>query len=179
MLCSKLVLFVALLTLYGGDGARKKRKQSSGPKIPPELETECSFWRNETDARELSEYGHELERDGRQDEAVPCYVRAIRLNSESPIGWLDLATAKQYSDPSLAIKLYRHGVSLRPSDHNLHNQLGILLRANGRQEEAMHHFIGAARLKPDDADAFFREPSIDSSFVASGVGYIRQVGPVV
>ena len=44
---------------------------------------------------------------------------------------------------------------LKPADHELYNQMGVLLRTNGRQEEASHHFIRASRLKPNDADAFF------------------------
>lgn len=147
-----------LLAVGAAEAAGRKRRRAEGaPAIPPELDAGCPFWRDEPDARELSEFGHELERDGRQDEAVPCYVKAIRTSPESSLGWLDLAVAKQHTDPSLAIKLYRHGLKLKPTDHELYNQFGVLLRANGRQEEALHHFVAAGRLKPDDADAFFRE----------------------
>ena len=155
------VALAVLLALPGCECAKKKkRKRSSGPpKLPAELETGCTFWRSEADAdaKEVTQFARELERDGRKAEALPCYVMAIRVCPTEPVGYLDLAVAKQYEDPPLAIKLYQHGLRLKPTDHDVYNQYGILLRTNERQNEAMRHFVSAGRINPLDADSFFRE----------------------
>ena len=168
------ITLLALLTLPPAcECAKKKKRRRAGAaptKVPLELESGCPFWRDEADAKELSEYGHELERDGRKAEALPCYVRAMRTSPSEPIGYLDLAVAKQYDDPSFAMKLYRQGVLLKPTYHDVHNQFGILLRTNGRQEEATRQFISASRLRPNDADAFFRELQRPSRPPLSGRG---------
>ena len=104
---------------------------------------------------ELSEFGHELERDGRQPEAVACYALAIRNHPSKAIGWFDLATAWQYNDRANALKYYAHGLRLQPADGFRYSQLGVLLRAAERGEEAVRRFEQAVRLLPDDADAYF------------------------
>ena len=92
--------------------AAKKRKQ---PAVPAELLSGCPFHREQASPDELSEFGHELERDGRKPEAERCYARAIRSSPQAATGWFDLAAAHQYSDQSAAIRYYRHGLKLRPS----------------------------------------------------------------
>ena len=92
--------------------AAKKRKQ---PAVPAELLSGCPFHREQASPDELSEFGHELERDGRKPEAERCYARAIHSSPQAATGWFDLAAAHQYSDQSAAIRYYRHGLKLRPS----------------------------------------------------------------
>ena len=92
--------------------AAKKRKQ---PAVPAELLSGCPFHREQATSDELSEFGHELERDGRKLEAERCYAGAIRSSPQAATGWFDLAAARQYTDQSAAIRYYRHGLKLRPS----------------------------------------------------------------
>ena len=101
-----------VLALQCGLAAAKKRKQ---PAVPAELLSGCPFHREKATPDELSEFGHELERDGRKLEAERCYARAIRSSPQAATGWFDLAAARQYSDQSAAIRYYRHGLKLRPS----------------------------------------------------------------
>ena len=101
-----------VLALQCGLAAAKKRKQ---PAVPAELLSGCPFHREKASPDELSEFGHELERDGRKLEAERCYARAIRSSPQAATGWFDLAAARQYSDQSAAIRYYRHGLKLRPS----------------------------------------------------------------
>ena len=119
---SSLALLACLLASAGA--AKKKKSKGSRPSLPAELGPLCPFHRDEAEPRELSEFGHELERDGRQPEAVHCYARAIRSSPRAPIGWFDLATAFQYSEPSRALRYYRHGVSLEPSGFHPHVSSG-------------------------------------------------------
>ncbi|KAL1510929.1 hypothetical protein AB1Y20_005757 [Prymnesium parvum] len=144
-----------LLLLCGAEAKKKRRRGQTAPPLPAELEEGCPFWRSDAAPKELSEFAHELERDGRKAEALPCYVRAIRAAPKEPVGWLDLAVAKQHDEPERAIELYSHGVRLSPSDGSLYNNLGVLLRTNGRGEEATACFEHAARIEPTGADAFF------------------------
>ena len=101
-----------VFALQCGFAAAKKRKQ---PAVPTELLSGCPFHREKASTDELSEFGHELERDGRKLEAERCYARAIRSSPQAATGWFDLAAARQYSDQSAAIRYYRHGLKLRPS----------------------------------------------------------------
>ena len=103
---------------------------------------------------ELSEFGHELERDGRQPEALACYAASIRAAPREATGWLDLAIARQHADPPLAIRLYEHGLSLEPTPAR-HSALGVMLRVAGRYGEAAFAFRTAARLAPNDAEPLF------------------------
>ena len=114
--CHRALLVFALQC---GFAAAKKRKQ---PAVPAELLSGCPFHREKASTDELSEFGHELERDGRKLEAERCYARAIRSSPQAATGWFDLAAARQYSDQSAAIRYYRHGLKLRPSGEPLTSQ---------------------------------------------------------
>lgn len=105
-------------------------------------------------AHELSEFGHELERDGRQREAVRCYAEAIRAHPQDARGWFDFAVAHQHSNSELALQFYQHGVKLDPSAFH-YNQLGVMLRVAARHDEAAKRFAQSSRLAPTDADALF------------------------
>ena len=158
-------LCLGLLLVPPGPSCAAKRKrrrrveQSAVPAIPSVYHEDgsCPFHREDATAKELSEFGHELERDGRQEEALRCYARAVRSAPLDAIGWFDLAVARQYKDPTLALRLYEHGVSLEPSSFH-YNQLGVMLRQAERQDEATRRFIQAARLAPREgasADPLF------------------------
>lgn len=140
---------------------KRKRQRSTVPALPSDLQDDegdagCPFHRppSEVTARELSEFGHELERDGRQPEALRCYAATIRAHPKSSLGWFDLSVAKQYVDPSLALKLYAHGLTLEPTSFH-YNQLGVMLRVVERHAEAAERFRRAAELAPTDADPLF------------------------
>lgn len=157
---SVLLLLLLLLLSANADAKKKKKKKRRSDyggtaSLPSEWAAGCPFHRDEAEAQELSEFGHELERDGRQSEALRCYAKATRSSPNDAIGWYDLAVARQYADPKAAIRYYRQGLSLKPTDHASYNQLGVLLRTNDQQEEAVRHFRVASRLRPTDADAFF------------------------
>lgn len=145
-----------VLALPSGTAAKKKKRRVTVPAVPSEYgeEGSCPYHVPDAPAKELSEFGHELERDGRQQEALRCYAQAVRTMPKTAIGWFDLAVARQYEEPSLALRFYAHGVTLDPTSFH-HNQLGVMLRQAGRQDEASHRFTQAARLAPADADPLF------------------------
>lgn len=146
-------LLLLLLASHCGPAAAGKAKRKQ-PAVPVELREGCPFHREDADSQELSEFGHEMERDGRKPEAERCYARAIRTQPRTAIGWFDLAVARQYSHQAAALKYYRHGLALLPSGYH-YNQFGIIMRERKKHEEAADLFRAAARLQPLDADALF------------------------
>jgi tetratricopeptide (TPR) repeat protein len=162
--------FILLLILvHTGDSApsskkrRKKRQRSTVPVVPSQYYDQsedgkgsCPYHlpASQTSVHELSEFGHELERDGRQPEAIRCYAEAVHVQPQTARGWFDLAVAHQHSHPEQALRFYQHGVSLEPSAFH-YNQLGVMLRIAARHEEAATRFTQSARLAPKDADALF------------------------
>uniref|UniRef100_A0A7S4FBW8 UDP-N-acetylglucosamine--peptide N-acetylglucosaminyltransferase SPINDLY n=1 Tax=Chrysotila carterae TaxID=13221 RepID=A0A7S4FBW8_CHRCT len=124
------------------------------PKLVEETEGTCPFHRSDASPEELSEFGHELERDGRRQEALRCYGKAIRDNPKAAIGWYDLATALQHTDRPHALRYYKHALSLEPSAFH-YNQLGVLLRADERHEDAVRSFKKAMSIDAANADAAF------------------------
>ena len=86
---------LAFLFASAADEKRRRRKKGAAPSIPAQLADGCPYHKHTTavSSDELSEFGHELERDGRQPEAVACYALAIRNHPSKSIGWFDLATA--------------------------------------------------------------------------------------
>ena len=134
---------------------RARRQQAAVPAVPAAYdEGACPFHRSGASAKELSAYGHELERDGRQAEALRCYALAVRTSPREETGWIDLAVARQHEEPSLALRLYEHGLSLNPTAFH-YDQLGVMLRSASRQEEAVKRFVQAARLAPRDEKPLF------------------------
>lgn len=148
-----LLMLMLLTTAPPGCAAKKKKKHRvTVPVVPHEYNEvgSCPFHRADGTADDLSLFGHELQRDGRMDEALRCYAEAVRNEPKTAQGWFDLAVARQYDDPSQALSFYDQGLSLDPKAFH-YNQLGIMLRQNDRQKEASHRFIQASRLAPKDA----------------------------
>jgi Tfp pilus assembly protein PilF len=62
--------------------------------------------------------------------------------------------AQQRGDAAAAIDLYRQAIGVRPSDPQLHNNLGMLLRGENRPEEAAESFLAAVTADPGYAVAW-------------------------
>ena len=146
-------MLIALLPAVASRKQRKRRRQIAVSTLLGEYDGDCLMGLLDDDSttvKELSEYGHELERDGRRREALQCYARAIRSKPNDSTGWFDMAVAHQNENKALALQMYAHGVTLNPSAFH-YNQLGVMLRQNRQQIEACHRFAQAAQLAPVDA----------------------------
>jgi Flp pilus assembly protein TadD len=51
--------------------------------------------------------------------------------------------------------LFRRALAVRPNSYNAHNNLGTLLRKDGRIAEAVKHYRAAIAIKPDEANAHY------------------------
>mgnify|MGYP001573995628 FL=1 len=89
-------------------------------------------------------------REERMQEAEAHAVKALSLNSDSPLAYAMLgdvlATKKNYSD---AEELFRVALSKDPGDARLLANLGILLELQGRLEEARQFFAAALKADPN------------------------------
>jgi tetratricopeptide (TPR) repeat protein len=120
----------------------------------------ASLWaRSANPATQLArttELGDALLRQGKLNEAIDQYQKAIRLkpdyaNSHNNLG-IALARKGQTDE---AIRQYREAIRLKPDHADAHNGLGVALHAKGQMDESVRHLQEALRLKPDHADAHY------------------------
>ncbi len=87
---------------------------------------------------------------GRQAEAVPHLVEALRLTPDSPVVLHDLGSAyASLGRLDEAMKCFREALAIRPDAAETHTLLAFTLARLGRKDEALEHYRAALRLKPD------------------------------
>ncbi len=93
--------------------------------------------------------GTELLAEGKIDSAVAQYKEALRLNADDEVAHYNLALAlAKLGDRHAAEEQYRD-----PDYAEAHNNLGNLLAAEGKLDEAMTNLEAAVGLAPSDATA--------------------------
>jgi predicted CXXCH cytochrome family protein len=91
-------------------------------------------------------------RQGRSDEALAAFARAIARDPRFVGGYLNLADAqRQQGREAEAEKVLRHGLAVMPRDAALHHALGLLLTRKGDNGAAQKEFAEAAKLDPANA----------------------------
>jgi tetratricopeptide (TPR) repeat protein len=101
-----------------------------------------------------SNLGNVLLAQGRVDDALAGFRRALDLNPNFPEAHNNLGNALKASghlDEALAC--YGRAVSLRPGFAEAHNNLGLCLAERGQVDEAIPHLERALALRPDFAEA--------------------------
>jgi tetratricopeptide (TPR) repeat protein len=100
--------------------------------------------------------GAAREREGRGDEAIPHYRRAVRLDPTNPMSHHYLADALvregSASARTEAAAEYASVVNLDPGDADTQARLGMLLMALERPAEAVPHLKAALAAYPERAD---------------------------
>lgn len=90
-----------------------------------------------SDARALYQEGFQHFANGRLDEAIDCYQRAVEADPKLAIAWNGLsATLRRKGDIDAAIDAGRKLVELEPDDALAHTNLSILYQAKGLIQEA-------------------------------------------
>jgi len=97
----------------------------------------------------LNEYGNQLIRKGRVEEARAMYVRALRLDPRFAIGWNNLGVA----DAALgrlgrAAHAYRQAIRIAPDYAWAHYNLGAAYDSRGRYKKAILSYEKAYELDP-------------------------------
>jgi predicted CXXCH cytochrome family protein len=91
-------------------------------------------------------------RQGRPEEAIAAYERALSLDAHFAGAYVNLADAyRQQKRESDGEKVLRRGLVLLPRAPDLHHALGLLLVRKGDKGAAIRELAVAAKLAPDSA----------------------------
>jgi predicted CXXCH cytochrome family protein len=91
-------------------------------------------------------------RQGRSDEAIALYERALALDSRFAGAYVNLAdTYRQSGRESDAEKILRRGLVQVPRSAELHHALGLLLVRKGSSQPALMELAAAVKLAPENA----------------------------
>jgi len=109
---------------------------------------------SEQDALRLIDEGHILEAEGRIEEAMQCYLKAIRL---AP----NLAQARFNHGNILLLKgelegaqdAFKTAIKLKPDYAEVHCALGVVLKELGQMDDAVDSYKRALELNPDLVEA--------------------------
>jgi tetratricopeptide (TPR) repeat protein len=98
--------------------------------------------------------GNVLVRQGKTEEAIGHYARALQIRPYFPRAHNNLgkALARQGKNEE-AIGHYMKALQLKPDLPEAHNNLGNALARQGKDEEAIDHYTKALQLKPNFAGA--------------------------
>ena len=101
-----------------------------------------------SDARAIYREGFQHFVQGRLDEAVACYRRAVAADPQLAIAWNGLSMALQRSgDLDAAVEAAQRLIELEPDDPLSHTNLSILYQQQGRIQEAEDEMALAGRLQ--------------------------------
>ncbi len=99
--------------------------------------------------------GIELRKQGRSDEAMTCFQKAVEMKPNFPDAYIHMGNIVQAQNRSdEAISYYEHALRLDPDSAMAWNNMGNLIRRQGRLNEASRHYHQAIRLNPDFAGAY-------------------------
>jgi len=99
--------------------------------------------------------GSALERQGKPDQAIPCYQKAIRLRPDHVDAIFKLGNAYQAQGRlDEAIACYQRTIQMVPDSIAAHFNMGNALLRRGRLAEAIASYRSAIRLGPDTAEAY-------------------------
>ena len=123
--------------------------------------SQVEYWRDTTsllthalevapDAPEMHwALGRELQEQGRLDEAITHFRRAVTIRPDYPDADVDLGVALwTQGRTEEAIVFYERALRSAPENAAAHNTLGMALQAQGKVPEAIAHYREALRLRP-------------------------------
>lgn len=106
------------------------------------------------EARARTNAGVKLLEQGKVDEAVAEFRKAVRLDPDYAAAHLNLAYAyDRQGRVGEAMDGYRRVIELAPEDLMAHNNLGVLYDKEGLYDEAIGQFEQALRIDPTNANA--------------------------
>jgi tetratricopeptide (TPR) repeat protein len=99
--------------------------------------------------------GWAMSSEGRNDEAMVCFSKALSLNPECPETHYYMGRALLWQGKvTEAIKHYREALRLKPDYITAHGGLSVALQLQGKLDEAIEHYKEAVRLKPDYPEVY-------------------------
>jgi len=113
----------------------------------------CTRAQQPADAVVHYDRGVHLQDQGKLDEAVAEFRKAIRLKPDLAEAHGNLGVAlRAQGKQEEAIAEFRAATRIKPDSADAHISLGVALKAQGKLEEAVAESRTAIRIKPDDAD---------------------------
>jgi len=104
---------------------------------------------NQNDGDSLYNLGIKLSEQGRVEEAIACYRRAVEINPNDVDAHYNLGVALTGMEKlEEAVDCYRKVLTLNPSDAQAYNNLGISLKSLGKLEEAIFCYNKALEINP-------------------------------
>jgi len=102
------------------------------------------------------ELGHALMRNGKLDEAVIQFCKALKINPNYEEAHANLGcTLARQGNISDAIYHYNKALLINPDNVKAHNNLGVLLAGKGKFNDAFYHYKEALRINPKYAGAYY------------------------
>ncbi len=108
---------------------------------------------SEQDALRLIEQGHALEAEGRLDEAMQCYLNAIRLAPNPARAHLNRGNILLLKgDLPAALDAFRTAIQYKPDYAGAYYNIGNALLGNKQLDEAVASYRQALKIEPDYAE---------------------------
>jgi Tfp pilus assembly protein PilF len=100
--------------------------------------------------------GKTFETEGKADQAMELYRRAITINPDNADAHHNLARLLgRKGQREEAISHYRRALASKPDDADTHNNLGLLLAVRGEIEASLEELQKAVQIDPNHARAYF------------------------
>ena len=98
----------------------------------------------------LASLGNTLQRQGRHEEALKAFDKAVQLRPDDADRWKDLGGGlAELQRRDEALLTFQHALKLKPDHWDAAYRCGFLLREMGRPEEALPYFNLVDRLQPN------------------------------
>jgi tetratricopeptide (TPR) repeat protein len=98
----------------------------------------------------LASLGNTLQRQGRHDDAVKAFDKAVQLKPDDADLWKDLGGAlAEFKRVDEAVLSFQHALKLKPDHWDAAYRCGFLLRKMDRPQEALGYFDLVNRLMPN------------------------------
>jgi tetratricopeptide (TPR) repeat protein len=111
--------------------------------------------KNPNAAMAYNNLGAVLYSEGKTDEAVECYNKAVEIQPDYAKPYYNLAGIfARRGQIDKSIEYYQKSLAASPNYYQTHNKLGIVLLNKGRTADAIVQFREALRLNPGFSDAY-------------------------